>query len=191
MWKYYNNISQLRFFIFYIIFPFSISLSTIRFIYFSFFFSSTGCPLSLLLFYSPFLPHSPSFIRTFQELFLSPAPSLSLSLFLLDSKTLSVIRKFSLSPSFKNIPGSSHLHAVAYLCPQPSLDGSDGFCLLLLLLFFFLVMIWLILKLCFWVCILIIWLCLREKKKQWREWEKKRNPEERERIDIIVAGIIF
>ena len=26
--------------------------------------------------------------------------------------------------------------------------------------FFFFVMIWLILKLCFWVCILIIWLCL-------------------------------
>ena len=31
---------------------------------------------------------------------------------------------------------------------------------------------------------------MREKKKQQREWEKK-NMEERERIDIIVAGVIF
>ena len=37
LWKYYSSISQLEFFIFYIIFPFSISLSTIRFISFSFF----------------------------------------------------------------------------------------------------------------------------------------------------------
>ena len=31
---------------------------------------------------------------------------------------------------------------------------------------------------------------MREKKKQQREWEKK-NMEQRERIDIIVAGVIF
>ena len=31
---------------------------------------------------------------------------------------------------------------------------------------------------------------MREKKKQQREWEKK-NMEERERIDIIVASVIF
>ena len=156
LWKYYNSISQLEFFIFYIIFPFSISLSTICFISFSFF---SPCPLSLPLFYSPFLPHSPSFIRTFQELFLSSAPSLCF--FLLDSKTLSVIRKFSFPPSFKNILGSSHLRVVAHLRPQPSPDGSAGFCPLSFFFFFaFIVMIWLILKLCFWVCILVIWLCL-------------------------------
>ena len=103
------------------------------FYFFFFFFSSTRCPLSLPLFYSSFLPHSPSFIRTFQELFLSPTPSLSLSLsffFLLDSKTLSVIRKFSFPLSFKNILGSSHLR------PQPSPDGSAGFCPLSFFFFF-------------------------------------------------------
>ena len=135
MWKYYSSISQLGFFIFYIIFPFFISLSTIRLI---FFFSSTHCPLSLPLFYSPFLPHSPSFIRTFQELFLSPAPThFFFFFFLLDSKTLSVIRKFSFSSSFNNIPGSSHLRAVAHLRPQPSPDGSAGFCPLSSFFFFF------------------------------------------------------
>ena len=35
LWKYYSSISQLEFFIFYIIFPFSISLSTIHFLFFS------------------------------------------------------------------------------------------------------------------------------------------------------------
>ena len=63
--------------------------------------------------------------REFHSLFLSPALSLSLSLSLLDSKTLSTIRKFSFSPSFKNIPGSSHLHAIAHLRPQPIPDGSE------------------------------------------------------------------
>ena len=75
--------------------------------------------------------------REFHSLFLSPALSLSLSLSLLDSKTLSAIRKFLFSPSFKNILGSSHLHVVAHLRPQPNLDGSDGFCLLSFFFFFF------------------------------------------------------
>ena len=63
--------------------------------------------------------------------------------------------------SFRNIPRSSHLRASAHLRPQPSPDGSAGFCPLSFFFFFtFIVMIWLILKLCYWVCILVIWLCL-------------------------------
>ena len=64
MWKYYGSISQLGFFIFYIIFPFFISLSAIHFISFSFFFffffsPPHTCPLSLPpFFYFPFLPRS-------------------------------------------------------------------------------------------------------------------------------------
>ena len=57
--------------------------------------------------------------------------------FILDSKTLSMIRKFSFPPSFKNIPGSSHLRVVAHLRPQPSPDGSAGFCPLSFFFFFF------------------------------------------------------
>ena len=72
----------------------------------------------------------------------SPAPSLSFFFFfLLDSKTLSVIRKFSFPPSFKNISGSSHLRVVAHLHPQPSSDGSAGFCPLSFFFFAFIVMI--------------------------------------------------
>ena len=47
-----------------------------------------------------------------------------------------MIRKFSFSLSFKNIPGSSHLRAVAHLRPQPSPDGSAGFCPLSSFFFF-------------------------------------------------------
>ena len=76
------------------------------------------------------------FLQLSLSLSLSLSFSLSLSL-LLDSKTLSAIRKFSFSPSFKNIPGSFHLRAVAHLHPQPSSDGSDGFCLLSFYFFIF------------------------------------------------------
>ena len=170
LWKYYISISQLEFFIFYIIFPFSISLSTIRFISFSFFFSFFSPPHtvhylypSFTLLFSLILPHSSK--RSRSSFFLQLPLSFFFFNFLLDSKTLSVIRKFSFSPSFKNIPGSSHLRAVAHLRPQPSPDGLVGFCPLSFFSFFFfffafIVMIWLILKLCFWVCILVIWLCL-------------------------------
>ena len=49
------------------------------------------------------------------------------------------------------VPSCTFCSAAARLSPQRSPDGSNGFCL-----FFFIVMIWLILRLCFWVCILII-----------------------------------
>ena len=110
------------------------------FFFFFFFFSSTRCPLSLPLFYSSFLPHSPSFIRTFQELFLSLAP-LSLFFFLLDSKTLSVIRKFSFPPSFKNILGSSHLRVVAHLRLVQMGQLASVLCLFFFFFFAFIVMI--------------------------------------------------
>ena len=78
MWKYYSSISQLEFFIFYIIFPFSISLSTIRFISFSFFSPPhvVHClyPSFTLLFFL-ILPHSSK--RSRSSLFLQ----LPLSLF--------------------------------------------------------------------------------------------------------------
>ena len=167
MYKYYGSISQLGFFIFYIIFPFFISLSTIRFIPFFFlvFLLHTHVhhylyPASFIFLFSLILPHSEHSRSSILSFFLRL--SLSYVFFLLGSKTLSEIRKFSFSPSFKNIPGSSHLCAVAHLRPQPNPDGSALFCLLSFFFFFFafIVMIWLILKLCFWVCILIIWLCL-------------------------------
>ena len=46
--------------------------------------------------------------------------------------------------SFRNIPRSSHLRASAHLRPQPSPDGSAGFCLLSFFFFFFflLLLLW-------------------------------------------------
>ena len=140
LWKYYSSISQLEFFIFYIIFPFSISLSTIRFIFFSFFSPPHAVhylyPSFTLLFFL-ILPHSSE--RSRSSFFLQLP--LSFFFFLLDSKTLSVIRKFSFPPSFKNIPGSSHLRVVAHLRPQPSPDGLAGFCPLSFF-FFLLLLLW-------------------------------------------------
>ena len=134
------------------------------FLFFFLFFSSThvSTTISTPFFYYPFLPpseHSRGSILSF-FLRLSLFLSLSFFFFLLDSKTLSAIRKFSFSPSFKNIPGSSHLRAVAHFRPQPNPYGSALFYLLSFFFFAFIVMIWLILKLCFWICILIIWLYL-------------------------------
>ena len=136
LWKYYSSISQLEFYIFYIIFPFSISLSTTCFISFSFF----SPPHVVHYLYPSFTLLSSSFSLIHQNvpgaLSFSSSLSLFFFFFLLDSKTLSVIRKFSFPLSFKNILGSSHLR------PQPSPDGSAGFCplsffcFLLLLLWF-------------------------------------------------------
>ena len=158
LWKYYSSISQLEFYIFYIIFPFSISLSTTCFISFSFFSPPHVVhdlyPSFTLLFFL-ILPHSSECSKSSFFLQLPLSLSLSLFCFLLDSKTLSVIRKFSFPLSFKNILGSSHLRL------QPSPDGSAGFCPLSFFFFFaYIVMIWLILKPCFWICILVIWLYL-------------------------------
>ena len=65
---------------------------------------------------------------------------------------------FSFSPSFKNILIALILSSFIFV-PKTVQMGqmASVFCLLL---FSFIVMTWLILKLCFWVCILIIWLCL-------------------------------
>ena len=124
--------------IFYFLYYFSFLHFTLSHTFHSFFLFFFSCfspphtcpPLSLppsfIFLFSLILPHSER-SRELHSLFLSPVHSLSLSL-LLDPKTLSVIRKFSFSPSFKNIPGSSHLCAVAHLRPHPSPDELDGFC---------------------------------------------------------------
>ena len=113
-------------FIFYIIFPFSISLSTIRFISFfspphvvHYLYPSFTLLLILILPHSSERSRSPFFLQLPHPFF---------CFFLHDSKTLTVTRKFSFPHSFKNTTGSSHLRVVAHLRPQPSPDGSAGFC---------------------------------------------------------------
>ena len=123
MWKYYSSISQLEFFIFYIIFPFSISLSTIRFI----------------SFFSP--PHVVHYLY----------PSFTLLFFLILSHSSERSRSSSSCCCSSSSPTQSRW--VSWLL-------SFVLFFFYFLFFAFSVMIWLILKLCFWVCILVIWLCL-------------------------------
>ena len=67
MWKYCDNISQLGFFIHYIISSFWAFISSIRFFFCSFFFSTHVVLISIPFFYFLFILHS----RTFQHLFSS------------------------------------------------------------------------------------------------------------------------
>ena len=158
MWKYYSSISQLEFFIFYIIFPFSISLSTIRFISF---FSPPHVvhylyPSFTLLFFL-ILPHSSE--RSRSSLFLQ----LPLSLFFFFTWFQNSLcdKKIFLSSLIQE-----HSRELSSSCCCSSSSPTQSRwvnCLLSFVFFFFfafIVMIWLILKLCFWVCILVIWLCL-------------------------------
>ena len=130
------------------------------FLFFFFFFSSTRCPLSLPLVYSPFNPHSPSFIRTFQEPFLSPAPSLFFLFFFYLIPKLSLWQEnFPFLPHSRTFQGAHIFVLLLIFVPNPVQMGQLAS---VHRLFFiaFTVMIWLILKLCLWACILVIWLCL-------------------------------
>ena len=159
MLKYCSNISRLGFFILYIMSPLSHFISSIRFIsFFLVFLLHTRCPISIpspLSFIFLFLPHS----RTLQQL--------SFSLFFLQL-SLSLSLSLSLFTWFQNIhpqrnpDGSSssqsswpNLKSSLIFVPNVVQMGqmASVFCLFF---FSFFVMIWLILKLCFWVCILII-----------------------------------
>ena len=66
--------------------------------------------------------------------------------------------------------------------------GSDRLVLFFFFFSYLLVLIQLYFKNCILFCVLCFVFGLCEKR---REWERKKNPEERERIDIIIAGIIF
>ena len=125
------------FFILFFLFPFHFQPYVLFLFLFLFFLLHTLSTISTPL----LLSFSSSFSLIHQNvpgaLSFSSSLSLSLFFFLLDSKTLSVIRKFSFPPSFKNIPRSSHLRVVAHLRPQPNLDGSNDFCLLSFFFFFF------------------------------------------------------
>ena len=111
LWKYCGNISQLRFFIFYIISLFSHFISSMRFFFF-FFLLHTRLSLSHLP--PPFLSFSPTFPEVFSVsfyLFFSLALALALC-FLFFSSSIHVCPYLfppflSFSPSFKNVLASA------------------------------------------------------------------------------------
>ena len=158
--------SDFLFFILFLIYL--ISFHPYVFLFFLLLFLLYTLSLSLSLppppfFYFLFLPH----LRTFQQL------SFSL-LLLLFSSSLALFFFFTW---FQNIrPQRSLDRSSSSQSSWPNLEPSLIFVpnavrmgQMASVFFFFFVMIWLILKLRFWVCILIIWLCLREKKKSRRE----------------------
>ena len=164
MWKYCGNISQLEFFIFYIISHFFHFISSIRFFFLLVFLLHTRCPISIppsfIFFFSLIQEHSnTSNSRSrffFFFFFFSPALSLYFFFFLLDSKTfipnevqMSHLRPKAVGPAYSRRLSSSPTQSkwVRWLL-------SSVFCLSFF--FAFIVMIWLILKFYFWVCILII-----------------------------------
>ena len=153
MWKYCGNVSQLGFFILYIISPFSHFISSIRFFFFSFFFLvfllHTRChisiPPSFIFFFSLIQEHSNtsnSRSRFFFFFFFFFSSSLSLFFFF-----------FYLIPEHSSPTKSRWVIfvpkqlaqpiVVAYLRPQRSPNGSDGFYLLSFVsLFFLLLLLW-------------------------------------------------
>ena len=177
---YFSFLSSIRFFFFFSCF-FSatrvyplLSPSSPFFLYFFFFFYLIPEPLSLSLVLSQTLSFSTFFF------YLIPVHSL----------VLSVIRNGERGREWRNkreillTPPLIEGHRLAEnrhsLCqatpfaPPPliflpntaSPDGSDGLCLFFFFLFAFIVMIWLILRLCFWVCILI----MLEFRDVWEKW---------------------
>ena len=167
LWKCCDNISQLGFFILYIISPFSHFISSIHF--FFHFFSSCFSPphtlslsLSLPSFIFFFLPH----LRTFQH-YTSSSHSLSLFIYLfiftwfqnirpqrsLDGSSLSQSSWPSLEPSLIFVPNAAQMGQMASVFCLLSSSSSS-------FIFVFIFMIWLILKLSFLVCSLMILLYL-------------------------------
>ena len=221
MWKYCGSIFQLGFFIFYIIFLPSISFSSTFHFFFSFFFflffSSTQDtqPPFFLFSFSPQEHSSASHQRREIErererersawasttcistavpaaTLASPPPLIILPTNRLGSDRLVLFFFFFFFFSFF----FSYLLVLIQLyfknwilffvlCLDYVRNGVRLACSFFLLSFFHICLFWfnfiLRIRYCF-----VFGLC--EKR---REWEKKKNLEERERIDIIVAGIIF
>ena len=210
MWKYCGNISQLWFFILYIISPFSHFISSIRFSFLFFLFSCFPLPHTLSYLYPPLLLFS-SLVKLLSSLplcfhmiqrFFSTISGFSTTfprsfLWVYDSATISLLHHWCFKVWMIGISctdTATRLHHTTVQqndtqCKrQHSFFVATPWCrrplLLVTLLhrklgmtwnvraplyitsfflfffFAFIVMIWLILKLCFWVCILIIWLCL-------------------------------
>ena len=174
LWKYYCSISQFGFFYFlyyFFFFHFTFThtkLPTIRLVlFFFFFFSSTRSPLSLPLFLTLLFSLILLIHQNIPGGLLSPAPSLLFFFFFfffnLIPKLSPIRKRFHFLCHLRTFQGALIFVLLLIFVPNPVQMGQQASVLCLFFFFAFIVMIWLILKLCFWVCILVIWLCLRER----------------------------
>ena len=189
MWKYCNSISQLGFFILYIIFLSFISFSSIHVSFLFFLFlvfllhTSVQCPLLSL---SP-----PSFIffftsRTFQQPHLLHIRERERDCY---SSAAPPPVEIEVAERTKQVEISVHHAALPRPPPHCCLSSSPppGWVRSACSFFFHICLFWFnfILRIgfCFVFCVWIMW--------EMERMREKRNPEERERINIIVASIIF